>query len=822
MIPVLSWALAGLAARPGAYGAGERFMARIAALLLIAALLASGLPASGHAQLPGLPGQPSAEGEAPGQGDRPDPPEEPADPAEIAELLRLLADPGVRAWLAARGAAAEAQAAEAPAAGGSFSAYLHESIARLRGNVRALAAGMAGLPEEIDRARAIWALEMPEERTLRALILVGLFLAIGIIAETLYWRLTVDLRRRITAAPEAAPVARLSRTALSLGINGLAVGVFAVASLGAFLAFDWPPIVRLFIISLLAAFVIVRLINAVSAFLLAPMIPTLRLVPLTSTDARYLHHRLLAVAVLVTAGALAGGALESLGFLPQSRPVLGALLGLMVTLLLIAMVWERRRDIARLLASRSDEDAGARRIRAGVAALVPWFATLYLLTIWALWVIGAQGLMWLLLLLVLLPAADRAGRWAIAALLTQTPQAAASPAPTAADTTAGAGAAPAAPAVQTAAAAAEEEEEEDHRAEPSPFIPVLQRTFRVVLVILAMLMLATAARLEWWTWTGGDSPAAAALSAVFNIVVTLLLADLGWQLARTAIDRKLRALGPAGSGEVGSHADAGGEGGGTAGPHARLQTLLPIIRKFILSVLVVMVALIVLSSLGVDIGPLLAGAGVVGLAIGFGAQALVRDIVAGIFFLIDDAFRVGEYIEIGDLRGMVEGISIRSLRLRHHRGAVHTIPFGEMTSVTNYSRDWVIMKLEFRIPFETDLAKVKKLVKDLGKELMNDPTLGHSFLEPLKSQGVRRWEEFNMVLGVKFMAKPGEQWLIRREVYQRLRDRFRENGIEFASRDVKVRVSQKPTPEEIEEAVQGAAIEAVGSPQADMAQQRTA
>ena len=124
--------------------------------------------------------------------------------------------------------------------------------------------------------------------------------------------------------------------------------------------------------------------------------------------------------------------------------------------------------------------------------------------------------------------------------------------------------------------------------------------------------------------------------------------------------------------------------------------------------LMVMVSLSILTSLGVNIAPILAGAGVLGIAIGFGAQSLVKDVVSGIFFLVDDAFRVGEYVEIDQLRGTVERISIRSLQIRHHRGAVHTLPFGELKSLTNYSRDWVIMKLEFRVPFETDMKLVKK------------------------------------------------------------------------------------------------------------------
>jgi small-conductance mechanosensitive channel len=138
------------------------------------------------------------------------------------------------------------------------------------------------------------------------------------------------------------------------------------------------------------------------------------------------------------------------------------------------------------------------------------------------------------------------------------------------------------------------------------------------------------------------------------------LAYVVWQLAETALERGL------------------GEGAAGATPNARARTLRPLLRKFVLGVLAVVWVMIALSAVGIDIGPLLAGAGVVGIALGFGAQTLVRDVVSGVFFLIDDAFRVGEYIEAGTLKGTVEGISIRSLRLRHHRGAVHTVPYGEL------------------------------------------------------------------------------------------------------------------------------------------------
>jgi len=326
--------------------------------------------------------------------------------------------------------------------------------------------------------------------------------------------------------------------------------------------------------------------------------------------------------------------------------------------------------------------------------------------------------------------------------------------------------------------------------------PVVIRLVRFMVVIVGVLLLAAIWDKPIWAVSESTGLAGRLVRAAVDITIALLIADLIWVWAKTLIDRKLDSF------ETPEH-------GSAPGPEARMATLLPLFRKVLLITVIIMMVLMVLSSLGVNIGPLLAGAGVVGIAIGFGAQTLVRDIVSGVFFLIDDAFRVGEYIEMGDLRGTVESMSLRSLRVRHHRGAVHTIPFGELTSLTNHSRDWAIIKLEFRVPFDTDLKLVKKLVKQVGKELQANEDYGHHLIEPLKSQGVRRMEEFNMVVGVKFMSKPGEQWTIRRDAYQRIRDVFDENGISFAERNVKVEVIGDVANEETREAIAGAAQNAI-------------
>ena len=140
-----------------------------------------------------------------------------------------------------------------------------------------------------------------------------------------------------------------------------------------------------------------------------------------------------------------------------------------------------------------------------------------------------------------------------------------------------------------------------------------------------------------------------------------------------------------------------------------------------------------LSEMGVDIGPLFASAGVVCIAVGFGAQTLIADIFSGAFFLIDDTFRKAEYIEIGGTRGTVERISVRSMQLRHHRGALHTITFSQIRQLTNYSLDWAMMKLPLCLTYDTDPEKVRKLIKKHGQDLLQDPEFGPQFLEPLKS-----------------------------------------------------------------------------------------
>ncbi|WP_458722276.1 mechanosensitive ion channel domain-containing protein [Shimia sp. W99] len=270
-----------------------------------------------------------------------------------------------------------------------------------------------------------------------------------------------------------------------------------------------------------------------------------------------------------------------------------------------------------------------------------------------------------------------------------------------------------------------------------------------------------------------------------DVAVIVFIGYIVFHVFRIWIDTKIQEE----QGDESEEAELGDEGG--ANSASRLATLLPLFRSVILLVIIVTIALIVLMELGVNVSPLFAGAGVVGLAIGFGAQSLVRDIFSGAFFLFDDAFRKGEYIDIGSVKGTVEKISVRSFQLRHHLGPLHTIPFGEIQHLTNFSRDWVIMKLKLRVTYDTDVEKVRKLVKKLGIELLDDPVIGHNFIQPLKSQGVVEMQDSAMIIRVKFMTKPGDQWLVRKKVYQDIRELFEREGIKFAHREVTVRIADE-------------------------------
>lgn len=329
-------------------------------------------------------------------------------------------------------------------------------------------------------------------------------------------------------------------------------------------------------------------------------------------------------------------------------------------------------------------------------------------------------------------------------------------------------------AMEDASAEAADEGADDEKAETGGTIGIWQQTCYLPLMKRTLRIFMAGALIFWVMKLWG-------LDLVrlrgFSIAVGgLFLTLLTWEFTKATINNRLQEEMP----EEDEEMDEGGSGG------SRTGTILILMKKGIAVILAGIAVLLTLSALGIDIAPLVAGAGILGLAVGFGAQTLVKDIISGIFFLIDDAFRLGDYVDTGKAKGTVEQISLRSLRLRHHRGMILTIPFGDLGAVTNFSRDYIIMKLEFRVRYDTNIEKVRKIIKKMGKKIAANPEHGKSLLSPIKSQGVKALDDSAMVMRIKFKCIPGEQFVIRREILRRVQEEFRKNDIAFAHRNVTV------------------------------------
>ena len=310
-------------------------------------------------------------------------------------------------------------------------------------------------------------------------------------------------------------------------------------------------------------------------------------------------------------------------------------------------------------------------------------------------------------------------------------------------------------------------------ASDSPKLPdVIARCVRVAVLIAIAVVIAESwvvevlglvSESEWDRLTRSSRTAG----------ITLFLAFVVWELFKFKTEPYMDRR-PAGA--TGPLAD----GDGPAKSASRLSTLMPLLRIATAITIGIVAVLVALDDFGVNITPLIAGASVVGLAISFGSQTLVRDIVSGIFYLGDDAFRVGEYIDCGRAKGTVEGFTVRSIRLRHQNGQVHTIPFGQLGQVTNFSRDWITVKFNLRFARDTDIEKLRKAAKKIGADMLEMPELKDDILAPFKMQGIADITDNALLARFKFTAKPGNPAGIQREAVKRMIRTFPELGIEFA------------------------------------------
>lgn len=599
-----------------------------------------------------------------------------------------------------------------------------ERLSSVRGRGEALVMAVPKVPQAV--ADAFQQFRAMGNRLYLPWILAALvlFMGGGYLARRLAWWSARSLLAKILEAPGDTAGDRVRLLGMRVSISLYVLTAATLGSVGAFLLFPWPPIFREVLLTCLSVFVIMGLATSFGRVVIAPGArhDYFRVLPISTPLAQFWFRWWMRIVFMASVSWAIVNLLQIVGVERLALDVIATGLAGLFGLLLIAVIWLRSRMV--------DEPPISRFV-----------SVLLALSVGAAWVFFALGLPALyrtVVVLALAPLAMGLVRMSVRNIVRA-------------------------------------DEATTKNSAVLAWAVVAERALRVGIVIAGASVLAQAWGVDLGQIAMGETAFTRTLRAALRIVIVLLVADLAWRLIRALLDGQLDGQ------PVSLHDDSP-----EARRRQRMRTLLPILRNFLLVLIASISVLMVLDALGIQIGPLLAGAGVVGIAIGFGAQTLVKDIISGVFYLLDDAFRVGEYIQAGSHKGTVESFSLRSVKLRHHRGPISTVPFGELGAVQNLSRDWVIDKITIGVSYDTDLDKAKKLIKQIGKELLADPEFAPNIIETLKMQGVEQMGDYAIQLRLKMMTRPGEQFVIRRRAYALIKKAFAENGIKFAFPTVQV------------------------------------
>ena len=266
------------------------------------------------------------------------------------------------------------------------------------------------------------------------------------------------------------------------------------------------------------------------------------------------------------------------------------------------------------------------------------------------------------------------------------------------------------------------------------------------------------------------------LATPARVLLILLLAATALRLIPRLISRLRRAL----QARQDSAEDA-----------RRIHTLSRVIRYVVTVAVTVITGIVILGEFGISVAPILGAAGVVGIALGFGAQSLVKDYFAGFFLLLENQIRIGDIVEAGGRTGVVEELTLRYLRLRDYEGNVHFIPNGTVSVVTNRSLGFAYAVVDAGVAYGADLERVMAVMRATGEALRRDEAYAQKILEPLEIAGVERWADSAVVVRCRFKVMPLEQAAVRREYLRRLKEAFEREGIEIPFPHVKLVVPPK-------------------------------
>jgi len=683
----------------------------------------------------------------------------PAGP-DLQHLLETLRNDGRRAELIALlEAVATAQRQGAPNAPPNAAQPPAEAPI-LGATTERITAAIGAMAAEIETATDLegivaWLSGMVSDETLQAMVLelgwkLLLVFGLGLLTERLskrllrHWAAMLDMR----APPEGAQNAMLRRApyiAARLLLDLAPVLAFCLVARVIIPQLPGWPSQRVIIWTVANAYIVARGVMVVVRLLFSPASNHLRLLPCADETAAYVTVWMQRIA-LVSVSAYAASEFALLLAMPLS--VQNGMLrvgSLLVSVLAAIMVLQNRQPVARFLAAPPLAEgevpdrgrAMLRRLRDMLADAWHVLAILWVLALWASWAMalnhGVDRLLQASGLTVVVVVAAKLADEAIRRLLDG--------------------------AFSISADFASRFPGLEARA--NRYLPGLKGLVGVLIALTTIVVLLEVWGLGSFSWFRHGRGGARLLGSVTSISLTLLLALVVWEAANAAIARHLDQL----------------SANAATARSARVRTLLPMLRTVLGIVVTIFITLNVLAEIGVNVAPLLAGAGVIGLAVGFGSQTLVRDVITGVFLLFEDSVAVGDVVTLGGLSGTVEQLSIRSIRLRAVNGDVHIIPFSAVTTVTNQTRDYGYAVIDLVVDYDADTDLVASALSEVGTIMRADDAWSGSIMAAIEVMGVERMSDMGVVVRARMKTEPARRWAVSRELNRRVKLRCGELGI---------------------------------------------
>ncbi len=504
---------------------------------------------------------------------------------------------------------------------------------------------------------------------------------------------------------------------------------------------------RLVVLQAVEAYAYARIILAVTAFLFSPAPP--RLLPITDWAAMFLTRWMRRIVIIV----VTGNALANIGLLfgmyHTAQLAILKVFALVVHGCLVVAVLQAKGPVAHRLHARRGSTGLWTALCSRFADVWHWIAIVLIVGAWLVWAVEIRnGYERLLTFCGVSTAIVVAARLAAVLILGGLDR------------------------VRTVLA-------NGYAERADVYFPILR------MVVSAGIWIATGlALLESWGlpvifWVTAGGLGARVLDAVLTIVVSVLLAIAAWESVNAAAARHLATLS-----STSQLARAG-----------RLRTLLPLMRTTLLVAIVLVVGMVALSAIGVNIAPLLAGAGVIGIAVGFGSQKLVQDLITGLFLLLENSMQVGDVVTVASMTGTVEALSIRTIRLRAIDGSVHLIPFSAVTTVTNQTRDYSYAVLDVSIGLNEEPGPIEITLREIAAELQADPDWQSMVLDKLDVMGVDKLTDTAWIMRVRMKTQPSSRWAVTRELNRRIKMRFDASAIESPFTSHKVLMRDPPVPQ---------------------------